>query len=199
MMNAVDVGHVAPSFRLPSGQGPEVGPEDYRGRHNVIVWFTKGMACAFCRTQMAQLRRGYSTLRDLNAEILQVTPTTPERARFYASRFPIPYPYLSDPDYRVRRAWGLEVRSHSLAWYARTLVSGLRLPEPPTDFGKVPGSVSEIPALLADEDMGFFILDRDGVVRYRLVGAYAGSEGTRPIPSNDEIAAELRRLAGGAS
>ena len=33
--------------------------EDYRGRSHLVVWFTKGMACPFCRTQMSQLARGY--------------------------------------------------------------------------------------------------------------------------------------------
>jgi len=29
------------SFRLQSGQGPEIRPPDFRGRSNLVVWFTK--------------------------------------------------------------------------------------------------------------------------------------------------------------
>jgi peroxiredoxin len=194
MPKPVEVGQVVPPFRLPSGQGPDVGPEDYRGRANVIVWFTKGMACAFCRQHMSQLVRGYPTFQALHTEILQVTPSTPERGRFYARGFAIPFPYLCDPDYSVRRSWGLEMRSHGVGWYARALLAGMRAPQPPSDFGKVPTSPREIPALLTDEDMGFYILDRNGFVRYRLAGSYVQDNGVRPIPGNDEITRELRRL-----
>ncbi len=190
-MTGPQVGQVPESFRLPSGQGPDVSPDDYRGRRNLIVWFTKGMACAFCRQHMTQLRRGYPAFQELNAEILQVTPTPLDRAHLYARKFDIPFPYLSDPEYRARRAWGLDVRSHSIGWYAAALVKGLRASVPPDDFGKVPTSLGELPTLLADEDMGFYVLDRSGVVRYSLAGSYTTSGGARQIPSNEEVMREL--------
>jgi hypothetical protein len=52
---------------------------------------------------------------------------------------------------------------------------------------------SDLPNLLADDDMGFFILDKDGVVQYALAGSYATSAGSRSIPSNEEIVRELQR------
>ncbi len=192
-MKGLQVGQVAPSFRLPSGQGSEVSPDDYRGRRNVIVWFTKGMGCAFCRQHMTQLVRGYPTFQALDAEILEVTPTPLERARMYASKFNIPFPYLSDPKYQVRRSWGLDVRSHSIGWYAAALYHGLKAPDQPSDFGKVQPSLGEFPSLLTDEDMGFYILDTNGVVRYTLAGSYDDGKGARQIPSNEEIVRELKR------
>jgi peroxiredoxin len=190
-MTNVELGRVAPSFRLPSGQGPEVGPDDYRGRQNLVVWFTKGMGCPFCRRHMTQIVHGYSTFRALNAEILEVTSTPVERARLYVSNYNIPFPYLCDPGYRVRRSWGLNLRSHSLGWYAVKLYQGMRLEAPPNDFGNPAPSVREFPGMLADDDMGFYILDRNGVVRYSLAGAYVADGATRQIPSNEEILREL--------
>jgi len=191
-MTSVEIGKVAPSFRLPSGQGPEIGLDDYRGRRSVIVWFTKGMACPFCRQHMTQLVRGYPSFQALNAEVLEVTPTSPERARFYVSQFNIPFPYLCDPTRVVRRSWGLEMRSHSLGWYAKAFYAGMRVDPPPSDFGKVEPSVREIPTLVADDDMGFYILDKRGVVRYSLAGSYVDDKGVRNIPSNEQILRELK-------
>lgn len=37
------VGTPAPNFRLASAQGPEIALEDYRGKHHVILWFSKGL------------------------------------------------------------------------------------------------------------------------------------------------------------
>jgi peroxiredoxin len=192
-MAGVTVGQQAPSFRLPSGQGPEVGPEDYRGRSNVIVWLTKGMACPFCRQHMSHLARGRAQLKALNTEILQVTPTPPSRARFYAQKFTLPFPYLCDPDNRVRAEWGLGYRPHSLAWYASKFYGGMTMATPPSDFGKIHPAFGELPNLLADDDEGFFILDRQGIVRYARTGSYMGEGGPRGIPSNEEIIRELER------
>ena len=194
-MTTATLGERAPALRLPSGQGREIGLDDYRGRNNAIVWFTKGMACAFCRQHMSQLARGYPRFQALGAEILEITLTTPDRARFYVDKFKIPFPYLCDPDYQARRAWGLDARSHSMAWYAKRLYTGLKTPNPPSDFGEVKTGLGELPRMITDDDMGFFIVDRSGVVRYALSGSYVGDGGVRQIPGNDEIIRTLDRCA----
>jgi peroxiredoxin len=194
-MKGISVGEPAPSFRLPSGQGTEVGPEDYRGKKNVIVWFTKGFACPFCRQHMSQLARDYPQFQNLEAEVLEVTTTTPPRAKVYLQKFQLPFPYLCDPDYGVRKQWALGVRSHSILWYAKTLYQGMTSPMPESDFGKFAPPIPEMPTVLADDDMGFFIVDKGGIVRYALSGAYAGEgQAPREIPSNDEIVRELEKL-----
>ena len=199
-MAGVEIGQRAPNFRLPSGRGVDVGLEDYRGRSPLIVWFTKGMACPFCRTQMSQLARGYPQIKALGAEVLQVTPTKPERARFFARNFTIPFQYLCDPDYSVHRQWGVEVRSHSLLWYAKTFRVASKIPmPPPSEIGDPKGSLRELPRMLDDSDMGFFVLDRDGIVRYKLSGSYIEGQTSRPIPTAQEIMRELQRCASPSS
>ena len=194
-MAGITIGQPAPAFRLPSGQGPEVGLEDYRDRKNVIVWFTKGMACPFCRQQMSQLARGYAELAARDAEILEVSGTAPERARVYARKFSLRFPYLCDPDYSVRRTWGLGVRSHGPVYYAKTLYAGLTAPKPESDYIGEPMTLTEMPNLLADEDMGFFIVDKRGVVRYALGGPYFSAGGPSRVPSMEEILGQLDRCA----
>jgi peroxiredoxin len=190
-MTIIEVGQPAPPFRLPSGQGAEIGTEDYRGRSNLAVWFTKGMACPFCRTQMSQLARGYPRLKAAGVEVLQVTPTEPERARFYARNFSIPFPYLCDPDYAVHRAWGLDIRPHSLGWYAKSLYEALRMPKlPPAEIGDPTMRLGEIPANLHDSDMGFFVVDREGRVRYRYAAPY-NDYAVNTIPTVDEIVRQV--------
>lgn len=196
-MALIGIGQVAPSFRLPSGQGPEVALEDYRGKKNVIVWFTKGMACPFCRQQMSQLTRGYGEFAARGAEIVEVTNSTPDRARVYAQKFGLRFPYLCDPDYSVRRTWGLGLRSHGPVYYAKTLYAGVSAPKIETEYAGEPAKLTEMPSLLADEDMGFFIVDKAGVVRYALSGAYGTAAALRQIPNNAEILQELDRCVAG--
>jgi hypothetical protein len=184
---------------LPSAQGPEVGLDDYRGRSNVILFFAKGMACGFCRQKMSQLARGAPRFRELDAEIVMVSPTTLERGRFYGRNFQLPFPYLCDPDYRAYEGYGLVVRPHSLPWKVGVALHAMRMPPPETEFGPPKPTFGEITRLLNDDDLGLFIVDKAGTIRYATVGANTSFEGTKPvggspIPSNDDIARELERL-----
>ena len=186
------IGSVAPDFRLPAGHGGEIGLADYRGRKNVVLWFTKGMACPFCRAQMSRLARAYPEIQARDGELLEISVSNPNQARTYASKFDIPFPYLADGDYRVRRDWGIEVRSKGPVYYAKALVKGVTAPKPPNDYGDFSPSFAEMPKILADDDMGFFVVDKNGVVRFTMIGSYmAGPTTDRPLPSNEEILAAL--------
>jgi len=193
-MSQLEIGDPLPSFRLPSAQGAELGPEDYRGRSNLILFFAKGMGCGFCRQKMSQLGLGAPRFRSLDAEILMVAPTTLGRGRFYARNFPLPFPYLCDPDYRVFALYGMPLRPRSLLEKAQVLVVAARMPQPEvTELGKVRRTLPELSRALNDDDLGFFIADKAGVVRYASAGPYVEVQGGapvgfRPIPSNDEIA-----------
>lgn len=192
------LGEMARPFRLAAAQGGEIGLDDYKGRQSVVLWFTKGMACGFCRQQMSQLSRGYARIRAHGGEVLQVTTSPLSRGRIYARQFALPFPYLCDPDSGAARQWGLEKRSHGPAYYAKLLVEAMRMPPVENDFGDFKPAVTEVPKLLADDDMGFFIIDRAGTVRYALAGAYIHGSGARGIPGADEIVRELDRCAAAA-
>lgn len=199
-MSHATVGQRAPAFRLPSAQGGEIGTEDFRGRH-LILFFAKGMACGFCRQNMSQLARGLSRFRELEAEVLQIAPTPLDRGRFYGRSFQLPFPYLCDPDYRVYAAYGLGARKLPLMVRLHALYEGFTTPTPENDWGEIRPALREMPRLVSDDDMGFFIVDRERVIRYARTGSYVMMEGgkasgVRPIPSNEEIVRELQRCNG---
>ena len=194
-MSGPTVGHPAPSFKLPSAQGPEFGLEDYRGKKNVIVWFSKGMACVFCRQHMSQLARAYDEIKKRDAEVIEIAPSTAEKGRLYASKYKLPFPYLCDPEDEVRQSWDIELRKHGPVYWVGAAVISMSVSAPGNEFGKVPKGLAEYPKLVRDDDMGFFIVDKRGVIRYALGGSYVTPTGMRQIPSTDEILRELDRCA----
>jgi peroxiredoxin Q/BCP len=194
-MEGITVGKPAPAFRLPSAQGEEIGLEDYRGRKNVIVWFTKGMGCPFCRSQMTQISRAYPDMQKLDGEVLEVTVSPVRRARIYAEKFRLPFPYLCDPDYQVRQQWGIASRQHGVGHYVTSLVKGLTASHPPNDFGTFPPPLDEMRRVLNDDDMGFFIVDKQGIVRYATTGAYRADGSGVSLPGNEDVLRELGKLA----
>ena len=194
-------------FHLPSAQGPSVALEEFRGRSNVVVWFTKGFGCPFCRQQMSQLLRGYPEFRRLNTEILEVTPTDPARGQIYAKHFSLPFPYLCDPRDETRRAYGLAARQRPPQWYLTKLLRKLQSdPLPADDFGPsgrlgtpigVRSSFRELRRIMADDDTGFFVIDKDGVVRHAKVGAYRDAGGLGQfwrLPTTAEMIEVLQAL-----
>src|SRR4051812_14524022 len=139
------IGQRAPALRLPAAQGGEIALDDYRGARSVVLWFTKGMACPFCRQQMSQLARALPRIRERGGEVIEVTSTAPARAQAYARRFTLPFPYLCDPDYQARGAWGLEKRAHGPGYYAKTMLAGMKMTAPPSDYAEVKPSLRELP------------------------------------------------------
>jgi peroxiredoxin len=194
-MAGIAVGELAPPFRLPSAQGPEITLEDYRGKQSVVVWFTKGMGCPFCRAQMSQPARSYEEIRARGGEVLEISVSHVPSARVYAQKFRLPFPYLCDPDYRVRREWRLAAPSYGPVHAMRAMYHGMTTEMPKNDFGlNGPPPFDEIRNVLRPDEMGFFIVDKQGVVRYALGGSYEGTSGSQPIPSADEIIAELAKI-----
>jgi len=101
------VGEPAPLFNLTSVQGGPVELAAYRGRRNVVVWFSRGFTCPFCRVYMDGMREGYELLQAADAEIIQVGPNLLQSARIFFGHSPTPYPFVCDPDKRLFAVYGL--------------------------------------------------------------------------------------------
>ena len=136
--------------------------------------------------------RGMERLKAAGTEVIQVTPTKLDRARYYVQNFRVPFPYLCDPELSAYRAWGLESRSHSLLWYLQKFQAGGKIIPPPSDVGDPKTKLTEFPSVLRDTDSGVFVVDREGIVRYRNTGVYMTAQGLRPMPSLDEILRPLQ-------
>ncbi|HJR04261.1 MAG TPA: redoxin domain-containing protein [Methylomirabilota bacterium] len=101
------VGRPAPLFSLTSVQSEPVELAAYRGRRNVVVWFSRGFTCPFCRMYMDGMRDGYELLQAADAEIILVAPNLLQSARIFFGHSPTPYPFVCDPDKRLFAVYGL--------------------------------------------------------------------------------------------
>jgi len=182
------VGRAAPEFRLASAQGGQAGPQDFRGAKRVVLWFSKGLFCPFCRRNMAQLGLRYPEIQALDAEVLQVTHNTLDEARGYLKHYPMKFPYLCDAErvahdqYRVEQlGFNLGGNAASVAAVVVDLVTkGEKTPPPIPYFKRYAGK---------DSAQAVFVLDREGVVRaeHRL-GPNA------PLPSASDLISALQKL-----
>ena len=101
------VGQPAPPFALPAVQGGTIDLAAYRGQRSVVVWFSRGFTCPFCRRYMDSIIGGYQDLVAAEAEVIQVAPNLLEGARSFLRGAPVPYPFVCDPDKRLYAVYGL--------------------------------------------------------------------------------------------
>jgi len=164
------VNTVAPNFRLASAQGHDIALEDYRGQKNVLLWFSNGLFCPFCRRYMAQLRLGYPELQRRNTDILQVTCSTPEEAQLYFRQYQLSFPYLCDPERAIFPLYGIRIARAALGKFAAHMAAGMaamvsdrllrgeKSPSP-LPYLKRYGTVDM-------EQQAVFLIDKAGVIRY---------------------------------
>jgi len=193
------VGQPAPQFVLPSVQGRTIDLGAFRGRQNVIVWFSRGFTCPFCRGYMQGVIEGYQSLVAQATEVVQVTPNLLESARRFFRPEPVPYPVVCDPDKRLYAVYGLGDRGALVATragvvsFSHSVVHG--------DAGPwIRGAWHDVMNrnflrrlhhhATSALEQGLFLVDRGGTIRHRaIIGPL------EPIPSGPELVALARAHA----
>jgi peroxiredoxin len=190
------VGQPAPLFSLTSVQGEPVELAAYRGRRNVVVWFSRGFTCPFCRVYMDGMREGYELLQAAGAEIIQVGPNLLQSARIFFGHSPTPYPFVCDPDKRLFAVYGLGDRGALET--TRSAVVSFSYAFTHGDTGpQLRGAWLDVMnrnfvrrlhhhAMTAMEQ-GIFLVDRDGIIRHRSVVGPLD-----PVPGGDSLAELVR-------
>jgi peroxiredoxin len=187
---------MAPVFALPSLRGALVDLASYRGRRNVVVWFSRGFTCPFCRVYTDGIRAGYEALRTADTEVIQVAPNLLDSARRFFAQSPLPYPFVCDPDKRLYAVYGLgdvgalEATKTAVVSFAHAFTHG-------DTNNQIRGAWFDVVnrnflrrlhhhAMTAQEQ-GMFLVDKDGVIRsVTVVGPID------PMPGGAELA-ELAR------
>ncbi|HEY7205753.1 MAG TPA: redoxin domain-containing protein [Methylomirabilota bacterium] len=190
------VGQPAPLFSLTSVQGDTVDLATYRGRASVVVWFSRGFTCPFCRVYMDGMTEGYERLQAAGTEIIQVGPNLLQAARVFFGHSPTPYPFVCDPDKRLYAVYGLGDRGALEA--TRSAVVSFSHAFTHRDTGpQVRGAWLDVMnrnfvrrlhhhAMTALEQ-GIFLVDRDGVIRHRTVVGPLD-----PVPRGERLAEMVR-------
>jgi len=190
------VGTQAPLFSLPSVRGPMVGLAAYRQRRNVVVWFSRGFTCPFCRVYTDNIRTGYEALLASDTEVIQIAPNLLESARRYFGPDPLPFPFVCDPDKRLYAVYGLGDRGALEA--TRTAVVSFSYAVSQGEGSTwVKGAYLDVlnrnflrrlhhHAMTAIEQ-GLFVVDKQGVIRHvSVVGPID------PVPKADRLAELVR-------
>lgn len=190
------VGQPAPLFALPSLRGPMVELASYRGRCNVVVWFSRGFTCPFCRAHTDTIRAGYDALRAAETEVIQVAPNLLDAARRFFGPAPLPFPFICDPDKRLYAVYGLGERG-ALEATRTAVVSFAHAFTHGDSVNQIRGAYFDVMNrnflrrlhhhASSALEQGMFLVDKQGVIRH--VTAVGPID---PMPSGAELAALAR-------
>ena len=112
MADLLKVGEKAPDFRLVDQSGQKVKLSDFKGR-KVLVYFYPKADTPGCTNQACSLQEALPMMRRLKAQVIGISPDTPEKQHKFAAKYALKFPLLADADHRVADAWG--------TWGDRTL------------------------------------------------------------------------------
>ncbi|HTO11813.1 MAG TPA: redoxin domain-containing protein [Candidatus Binatia bacterium] len=192
----IDVGDVAPPFTLPSLRGAMIDLTSYRGKRNVVVWFSRGFTCPFCRAHTDGMRAGYAELQAADTEVIQVAPNPLDAARRFFGPAPLPFPVICDPDKWLYTVYGLgergalEATKTAVVSFAHAFAHG-------DGTKQIRGAYVDVMNrdflrrlqhhAASVRDQGMFLVDKRGVVRHRTVVGPI-----EPMPDGADIASLVR-------
>lgn len=147
------VGQVAPDFALPDPVGHIVTLSELRQRGPVILSFYRGEWCPYCNLELRALQRALPEFSKLDAQLVAISPQTPDHSLSLKEKHELEFPVVSDPSGRTLRDYNLlyEFSPELIDLYQH--VFGVDL----TKFNGTLGWQLPVPATL--------VVDRSGVVQ----------------------------------
>jgi peroxiredoxin len=104
---ALQEGDRAPNFRLPNAQGGFVELNALLEQGPVVLAFYRGQWCPYCNLELRAYQELLPQLKALGANLVAVSPQTPDNSLSTAEKNGLAYPVLSDVGLHVARAYGV--------------------------------------------------------------------------------------------
>lgn len=105
--SAIQIGSKAPDFELPNAEGDLRRLSDMLDRGPVVLSFYRGGWCPYCNDQLYAYQQILPEFQDLGAELVAISPETPQSAQDTAVKQELEYEVLSDEGNVVTRQYDL--------------------------------------------------------------------------------------------
>lgn len=187
-----DENEKAPDFTLEVANGDQLVLSDIWKDSHLLLWFSRGLACPFCRRQIIQMTKIHPQLLDAGVVTVQVTPTAMDVAKSMLEFYSVPWPYACDPGGHVSKAYEMGPRG-PLQKLTTTLNEqrwawGAIVKHPTEPHPEILPLVKEHPPE-SDIDGGVVIIAPGGFIRFRLPTGKLSL-----LPSNDSLLKAVRKL-----
>ena len=103
----LDVGDTAPDFVLTNDDGKAVSLDDLLAQGPLILYFYLADFTSVCTAEACEIRDRHDDLRDVNANVVGVSPQSEASHQRFRKRYDLPFPLLDDRNKQVIRAYGV--------------------------------------------------------------------------------------------
>ncbi len=107
LSQALKKGDKIPSFALPDVQKGQVQIDDLLKKGPVVLTFYRGGWCPYCNLQLRDLQKHLPGIKQAGAELVAISPETPDSSAKTIKDNGIEYYVLSDADGKVGKQFGL--------------------------------------------------------------------------------------------
>ncbi len=102
----LEEGKKAPEFKLKDQDGNLHSLKDYKGK-NVVLYFYPKDNTSGCTAEACNFRDEFPKFKNINAEILGVSPDSVESHKKFADKYNLPFTLLADENKEVVEKYGV--------------------------------------------------------------------------------------------
>lgn len=148
----IKVGEKAPEFKLSNALGKKVTLSNELKKGPVVLVFYRGAWCPFCNMHLHALQQSLPQFKKYGAQLITVTPQTPDKSAAQIKKDGYPFEVLSDLDSKVMQDYKLyfELPADLIAVYKKHKLDIEAFNGPGRNVLPVPGS---------------FVIDKKGIIR----------------------------------
>lgn len=103
---SIKEGAIFPAFNLPDINGTSTTLEDFNNDF-LIISFYRGGWCPFCNLELKALQDILPNLKDLNTDLIAITPETPDNSLSTSEKNDLSFSILSDINNTYAKSLGL--------------------------------------------------------------------------------------------
>ena len=101
------IGSKAPNFTLKNAYGNRISLSKELKKGPVVLVFYRGAWCPFCNLHLHTLKQSLPTFKNYDAQLITVTPQTPDKSVGQVEKDRYPFEVLSDLDDKVMKSYNL--------------------------------------------------------------------------------------------
>lgn len=102
----LEVGTIAPDFKLPDQDGKERSLSEFRGKKVILYFYPKDMTPG-CTAQACGFASLYPQFEEKGAVVIGISRDSIASHKKFAETYHLPFILLSDPDKKVIEAYGI--------------------------------------------------------------------------------------------
>src|SRR5438309_3510251 len=95
------IGKPAPSVKLPSSTGKEIGLNDFKGKQTVVLYFYPRADTPGCTKEACGFRDAIASYKKLGVPVFGVSPDPIEDVIKFVEKFKLNFSLLADEDHAV--------------------------------------------------------------------------------------------------